>query len=281
MQIAARCQTCKNTSSKSDASLGGPNHGVLLCGLALVTSLCEADEAEGGEEGIVDSSGLRPCRAWSRTLKGLATSRLRSEHDDGHHGPRSYRSRSSASCESLAVGDARTSVSTSTTYSSIAAKLLFDSSKNVGNSILYETVRTTSRYRSRFSGLRVLGVNILGKFLSNRDNNIPLRASAEHVQLKVVAIEATNASAKASEYHSRVPARPRYPALTPQRALELSFTLINESNVSASSSGSCLALFGSVADNRIKPNHDKPDRHRCRQVRAQTNGGTSIPCFES
>lgn len=46
-----------------------------------------------------------------------------------------------------------------------------ESTKNVGNSILYETVLTIMDIQSE-AGLRVLAVNILGKFLSNRDNNI-------------------------------------------------------------------------------------------------------------
>lgn len=46
-----------------------------------------------------------------------------------------------------------------------------DSSKNVGNSILYETVLTVLDIEAE-AGLRVMAINILGKFLSNRDNNI-------------------------------------------------------------------------------------------------------------
>jgi AP-1 complex subunit gamma-1 len=46
-----------------------------------------------------------------------------------------------------------------------------DSSKNVGNSILYETVLTVLEIEAD-AGLRVMAINILGKFLSNKDNNI-------------------------------------------------------------------------------------------------------------
>ena len=46
-----------------------------------------------------------------------------------------------------------------------------DSTKNVGNSILYETVLTVLEIEAD-SGLRVMAINILGKFLTNRDNNI-------------------------------------------------------------------------------------------------------------
>lgn len=46
-----------------------------------------------------------------------------------------------------------------------------DTSKNPGNSVLAECARTIMRIEAR-QGLRTLGINILGRFLMNRENNV-------------------------------------------------------------------------------------------------------------
>ena len=46
-----------------------------------------------------------------------------------------------------------------------------EGNKNAGNAILYECVQTIMAIEA-IGGLRVLAINILGRFLSNRDNNI-------------------------------------------------------------------------------------------------------------
>jgi AP-1 complex subunit gamma-1 len=65
---------------KAKLLLADRNHGVLLCGLTLVTSLCEADEAENGENGVVEM--FRPVvPPMVKVLKSLANAGYTAEHD--------------------------------------------------------------------------------------------------------------------------------------------------------------------------------------------------------
>ena len=227
---------------KATQLLNDRNHGVLLCGLTLVTSLCEADEEEGGEEGIVEKfrtfvPGL------VKTLKGLATSGYAPEHDVTGITDPFLQVKILRLLRILAMGDADVTEQINDILAQVATNT--DSSKNVGNSILYEAVRTILDIEAD-SGLRVLGVNILGKFLSNRDNNI--RYVALNTLIKVVAIE-PNA---VQRHRNTILECLRDPDISiRRRALELSFTLINESNVRVLIRE--LLAFLEVADNEFKP----------------------------
>ncbi len=104
-----------------------------------------------------------------------------------------------------------------------------ESSKNAGNSILYETVLTIMEIESDNS-LRVLGVNILGKFLSNKDNNIKYVALTT---LTKTAQTSMAADASAIQRHRGIILECLHdPDISiRKRALELCFHLMNGSNV--------------------------------------------------
>ncbi|CAK7567416.1 MAG: clathrin associated protein complex large subunit [Sporothrix epigloea] len=226
--------------------LSDRNHGVLLCGLTLVTSLCEANEddeyADGGDEGIIEKF-RQFVPALVRTLKGLASSGYAPEHDVTGITDPFLQVKLLHLLRVLARGDAQTTEQINDILAQVATNT--DSSKNVGNSILYEAVRTILDIEAD-SGLRVLGVNILGKFLSNRDNNI--RYVALNTLIKVVAIE-PNA---VQRHRSTILDCLRDPDISiRRRALDLSFTLINESNVRVLIRE--LLAFLEVADNEFKP----------------------------
>ncbi|POS84213.1 Adaptor protein complex AP-1 gamma subunit [Erysiphe pulchra] len=212
---------------KAETLISDRNHGVLLCGLTLVTSLCEAelDADEEGEENIVER--FRPLTGTLvQKLKALA---------------------SSVKILQLLRVLARGSPETSEKINDILAQVATntDSTKNVGNSILYEAVLTILDIEAD-SGLRVLGVNILGKFLSNRDNNI--RYVALNTLIKVVVVE-PNA---VQRHRNTILECLRDPDISiRRRALDLSFTLINEGNVRLLIRE--LLAFLEVADSEFKP----------------------------
>lgn len=226
---------------KAKLLLNDRNHGVLLCGLTLVVSMCEADEAESGENGVVEM--FRPLTPMLvKMLKSLASSGYAPEHDVTGVTDPFLQVKILKLLRVLGRGDSHTSEQINDILAQVATNT--DSSKNVGNSILYEAVLTILDIEAD-SGLRVLGVNILGKFLANKDNNI--RYVALNTLIKVVAVE-PNA---VQRHRNTILECLRDPDISiRRRALDLSFTLINASNISLLIRE--LLAFLEVADNEFK-----------------------------
>ncbi|GAB7322327.1 hypothetical protein MBLNU13_g03300t1 [Cladosporium sp. NU13] len=228
---------------KSKALLNDRNHGVMLTGLTLVTSMCEADEEdEDREQSTVDI--FKPLvGSLVKSLKSLSQSGYAPEHDVTGITDPFLQVKILRLLRILGTGDAQISEQINDILAQVATNT--DSSKNVGNSILYEAVLTILDIEAD-SGLRVLGVNILGKFLTNKDNNI--RYVALNTLIKVVAIE-PNA---VQRHRNTILDCLRDPDISiRRRALDLSFTLINESNVRVLIRE--LLAFLEVADAEFKP----------------------------
>ncbi|KAF8631901.1 hypothetical protein AX15_002159 [Amanita polypyramis BW_CC] len=202
--------------SKAKHLLADRNHGVLLTAITLISEMCQLNEALLGE--FRDAVPLLV-----RNLKSLVTTGYSPEHDvSGVTDPFLQVKILRLLCM-LGRGDLHASETMNDILAQVATNT--DSTKNVGNSILYETVLTVLDIEAD-SGLRVMAINILGKFLSNRDNNI--RYVALNTLNKVVSID-TNA---VQRHRNTILDCLRDGDISiRRRALELSYALINEQNV--------------------------------------------------
>jgi len=198
------------------ALLNERNHGVLLTGITLMLELCETEV-----QNIEFFRRLVPTLV--RILKNLVMSGYTVEYDvSGVTDPflqvkilRLLRLLGREDTESSDVmNDILAQVATNT-----------DHTRNVGNAILYECVNTIMSIEAE-GGLRVLAINVLGRFLQNRDNNI--RYVALSTLSKVV-----SADLEAVQRHRNtiVDCLKDPDVSIRKRALDLIYALVNESNI--------------------------------------------------
>ncbi|EWC44052.1 AP-1 complex subunit gamma-1 [Drechslerella stenobrocha 248] len=221
---------------KTKLLLQDRNHGVLLCGLTLIIDLCIHDP-----DIVEEFKQYTPILV--KQLKALTTAGYAPEHDVTGITDPFLQVKILQLLRALGKGDSGVSEQINDILAQVATNT--DSTKNVGNSILYEAVLTILDIEAD-SGLRVLGINILGKFLSNKDNNI--RYVALNTLIKVVNLE-PNA---VQRHRNTILDCLRDPDISiRRRALDLSFTLINESNIRVLIRE--LLAFLEVANNEFKP----------------------------
>ncbi|KAG6854249.1 hypothetical protein C0991_008942 [Blastosporella zonata] len=146
-------------TTKAKNLLTDRNHGVLLSSITLVTEMCQIDP------GVLEEF-RNAVPLLVRNLKSLVTTGYSPEHDVSGITDPFLQVKILRLLRLLGKGDQQASETMNDILAQVATNT--DSTKNVGNSILYETVLTVLEIEAD-TGLRVMAINILGKFLSNRD----------------------------------------------------------------------------------------------------------------
>ncbi|KAI3452761.1 hypothetical protein Pfo_009424 [Paulownia fortunei] len=207
----------ENFINSAAALLKEKHHGVLLTGVQLCTDISKvSNEAlEYFKKKSID--GL------VKVLKDLANSPYAPEYDISGITDPFLHIRLLKLLGVLGQGDADASDTMNDILAQVATKT--ESNKNAGNAILYECVATIMSIEDN-GGLRVLAVNILGRFLSSRDNNI--RYVALNMLMKAIALDS-----QAVQRHrvTILECVKDSDASIRKRALELVYLLVNENNV--------------------------------------------------
>ncbi|KAF9129646.1 clathrin associated protein complex large subunit [Mortierella sp. 14UC] len=226
----------ENFIQRASSLLSDRNHGVLLSGITLITEMCLSSH-----ETLLHFRKAVPVLV--RHLKNLVSAGFSAEHDVTGVTDPFLQIKILRLLRILGKDDVESSEAMNDILAQVATNT--ESSKNVGNSILYETVLTIMETPSD-NALRVLAINILGKFLSNRDNNIryvALTTLNKSISLDVNAVQRHRNIILDCLRDADISIR--------RRALELSFSLINESNVRVLTRE--LLAFLEIADNEFKP----------------------------
>ena len=196
--------------------LSDRHHGVLLAACTLATEMCESDED-------VRQRMRAQVPQLCKVLKSLIYAGKSVEHDIAGHADPFLQVAILRLLRVLGRGDADASDAMSDILAQIASNT--DGAKNAGNAILYEAVETIIAIEA-VGGLRVLAVNILGRFLQNKDNNIryvALNTLAKVVEVDMQAIQRHRAIIVNCVKDADITIR--------RSALQLVYGLVNAKNV--------------------------------------------------
>ncbi|KAN0009607.1 hypothetical protein ACTFIU_006904 [Dictyostelium citrinum] len=206
----------ENYIPKIKALLSERNHAVILTALTLIIEICEMDSTQ-----IIHFKKMVPQLV--RILKSLTSSGYLPEHDIGGVTDPFLQVKILRLLRILGQNDPEASDAMNDILAQVSTNT--DSTKNVGNAILYECVQTIMTIESE-NGLKVMAINILGRFLLNRDNNI--RYVALNTLSRVV-----NTDIQAVQRHrNTIVECLKDPDVSIRcRALDLIYSLVTESNI--------------------------------------------------
>ena len=216
------------------------SHGVMITVLQLMTRMLlvgeksqeehmyEADQLEEDDEAnprvIVRTAFRKLVPTLVKLLRNLLSMGYSPDHDVGGISDPFLQVQILTVLRLVGEGHAESSEEMNDVLAQVATNT--ETSKNAGNAILYEAVQTIMGVESE-EGLRVLAINILGRFLLNRDNNIRYVAlntlSQSVVQMDLGAVQRHRSTIVDCLKDPDVSIR--------QRALELIYHLVNEENV--------------------------------------------------
>ncbi|XP_061549539.1 AP-1 complex subunit gamma-like 2 isoform X1 [Phycodurus eques] len=196
--------------------LSEKHHGVLHGAVVLITVLCECnpETLKRFRKAVPDLVHI---------MKGLVTSSYSPEHDVAGISDPFLQVRILRLLRILGHNNEAASDTMNDLLAQVATNT--DSTKTVGNAVLYETVLTVLDIKSE-SGLRILAVNILGRFLLNNDRNI--RYIAMTSLQKIVG---TDNIAVQRHRGTIVDCLKDPDASVKRRALDLSLALVSASNI--------------------------------------------------